>query len=257
MVVPELARVVVIQRAAIALRRRVVVVHVGAGGRGAEPEVRHGVLRCCRQLVVLADHDRAAVVVAHHGAGDARDAAGHAGHATGKGARSIAPGELAAGAGGHIAVPDMLVLELPELIEVARRGVQAGVLVGAVPALVRQVGVRRGSGKLGMVMEQFELGIERVGRRRGRLAATQEHGVGQVGDGAADILDRNRRLEFMQALEGVLERRGLRTDHVLAGHRAGDGAGRCGAQAQAGNRQQHAGASAQHTQLHEIATIQS
>jgi hypothetical protein len=151
----------------------------------------------------------------------------------------------------------MLVLELPKLIEVARRGVQAGVLVGAVPALVRQVGVRRGSGKLGMVMEQLELGIERMGRRRGGLAATQEHAVGQAGDRAADLLDRNRRLEFVQALEGVLERRGFRAENVLTGHRAGDGAGGCGAQAQAGNRQQHAATGTQHTQLHEIATIQS
>ena len=234
------------------------VVHVGAGGRGAEPEVRHSVLRCSRQLVVLADHDRAAVAVAHYGAGDAGDVAGHAGHTTRKGARSIAPGELAAGTGGHLAVPDVLVLDLPEFIEVARRGVQAGVLVGAVPALVRQVRVRRGSGQFRVLRQQGQLGVERVGRRRGRLAAAQEHAVGQVGNRAADdIFDRNSGLDFVQALEGVLERRGFRADHVLAGHRAGDGAGGCGAQAQAGNRQQHAATGTEHTQLHEIAAIQS
>ena len=256
-VIPEMTGNVVIQRAAVALRWRMVVVHVAAGGRSAEAEGRHGIKGCGRQFVVNAGHRRAAVAEPHYRARYAAAVTVDTRGAAGKFARQETPGGLAGGASRHVGVPDMFVLNLANFVEITRRSQQAFVLVGAIPALVRQLalGVGIGGAQLGMLVQQMQLGIELVVRRGGRFAAAQEHVVAQAGNAAAHAFHRDCRRQLSEAAELVLERRGARADDVLAGNRAGIGEG--GAQAQTFDRQQHAGGRAQYTELHQAATVET
>ena len=198
-VVPEPARVVVVQRAAIALGRRVVVVQVRAHGRGAKAQRGHGILRRGRQLVIDARQVRAAVLQAKQDPAHAR--AGRIGHAGGlveEGPIDETPGRLAGCTGGHVAVPDVVMLDGTDLVDVFRRIEQARVLVGAVPGLVRQVGVRRGGRHLRVLVQQLQLGVQRVARRRRRLAAAEHHRVGELGHA---VLDRVGPLGLFEAHE--------------------------------------------------------
>ena len=232
-----------------------VVVHVRAGGRGAKAQGRYGVLRRCRQVVVDARQVRATVLEAEQDAADA--GAGGTIHAGGLGGFESpvnkAPGVLARGAGGHLAVPDMLVLDGADFVDVFGRVEQPGVLVGAVPGLVREVRVGRGLGHFGVLAQQAHFGVKRIARRAGGLAAAHHHRVGQFGYAA---LDRVGRGGFFKAAEGILERGGPGADHLDAGDRA-IGGGKRGAHAQARDGQQHAGAGAQHTQFHQITTVKA
>ncbi|CAB4819361.1 unannotated protein [freshwater metagenome] len=255
-VVPEPARVVVVQRAAIALGRRVVVVQVRAHGRGAKAQRGHRILRRGGQFVVDARQVRAAVLQAEQDPAHAR--AGRFGHAGGlacqEGPIDVTPGRLARKARRHVRVPDVVMLDGADLVDVFRRIEQARVLVGAVPGLVRQVGVRRGGCHLRVLVQQAQLGVHRIARRRRGLAAAEHHRVGELGHA---VLHRVGPLGLFEAHERVLERRGLRADHVHARDRAGHGRGAVGrAHAQARDGQQHAGAGAQHAQFEEVATIE-
>ncbi len=213
-----------------------VIMHVGAGGGGTETQRRDLIQRGGRQLVINTHQMRAAITQAeywprHTGAVAVRQASD----------RILlieftidqTPGQLASGASRHFTVPNMTMLDLTHLVEIFRRVQQSVSTVCSIPSLMREFafGVGSGSAQFGMLVQQVQLGIQGMGRRRRRFTAAQEHGVGQFRHAALGGVGRGH---LFQPLELVLERRGARADDVLSRDRTGIGKG--GAQAQAFDR---------------------